>query len=55
MLLLYVVDDLMSLDSELYKNILFLKAYDGILEELGLNFTVSSDGNNDYDEIIDFV
>jgi hypothetical protein len=41
---LYVVDDLMYLDSELYRNILFLMSYQGNVEELGLTFTVSSNG-----------
>eukprot|EP01047_Picozoa_sp_COSAG01_P026135 COSAG01_NODE_1674_length_9542_cov_35.944827_6_plen_261_part_00 len=34
------VDDLPSLDEELYRNLMFLKTYDGDCEELGLNFAI---------------
>lgn len=34
------IHHLASLDPEVYKNLLFLKSYDGDVEELGLNFTV---------------
>lgn len=36
-------DDLPSLDPELYKNLIFLKHYDGDCEDLGLTFTVDQD------------
>ncbi len=38
------VDDLPSLDEELYRNLMFLKAYEGDCEELGLNFAIVSTG-----------
>ena len=38
------LDDLASLDPELYKNLLFLKNYTGNPEDLSLNFTVASEG-----------
>lgn len=41
------IHHLASLDPEVYKNLLFLKSYDGDVEELGLNFTVV---NNDLGE-----
>ncbi|KAM5205485.1 ubiquitin-protein ligase E3C isoform 3-T5 [Hipposideros larvatus] len=34
------IHHLASLDPEVYKNLLFLKSYEGDVEELGLNFTV---------------
>ncbi|XP_062900489.1 ubiquitin-protein ligase E3C isoform X1 [Mobula hypostoma] len=34
------IHHLASLDPEMYRNLLFLKSYDGDVEELGLNFTV---------------
>eukprot|EP00062_Callorhinchus_milii_P022092 gi/632979508/ref/XP_007906509.1/ PREDICTED: ubiquitin-protein ligase E3C [Callorhinchus milii] len=34
------IHHLASLDPEMYKNLLFLKSYEGDVEELGLNFTV---------------
>uniref|UniRef100_K7GJF1 HECT-type E3 ubiquitin transferase n=1 Tax=Pelodiscus sinensis TaxID=13735 RepID=K7GJF1_PELSI len=41
------IHHLASLDPEMYKNLLFLKSYEGDVEELGLNFTVV---NNDLGE-----
>jgi ubiquitin-protein ligase E3 C len=38
------LDDLASLDPELYNGLIFLKHYDGNLEDLALNFTVATDG-----------
>jgi ubiquitin-protein ligase E3 C len=39
-----IVDELPSLDPELYKNLIFLKNYAGDVEELALNFTCVSEG-----------
>jgi ubiquitin-protein ligase E3 C len=41
------VDDLPSLDEELYRNLMFLKTYDGDCEDLHLNFAIV---NSEYDE-----
>lgn len=41
------IHHLASLDPEMYRNLLFLKSYEGDVEELGLNFTVV---NNDLGE-----
>lgn len=41
------IHHLESLDPEMYRNLLFLKTYEGDVEELGLNFTVV---NNDLGE-----
>ena len=41
------VDDLPSLDEELYRNLMFLKTYDGDCEDLSLNFAIV---NSEYDE-----
>ncbi len=38
------LDDLASLDPELYQGLIFLKHYSGDPEELSLNFTVAEDG-----------
>lgn len=38
------MDDLASLDPELYNGLVFLKNYTGDVEDLFLNFTVSEDG-----------
>ena len=38
------LDDLASLDPELYNGLIFLKHYQGNPEELSLNFTVAEDG-----------
>jgi ubiquitin-protein ligase E3 C len=38
------LDDLASLDPELYNGLIFLKHYDKNFEELSLNFTISEDG-----------
>ena len=37
------LDDLASLDSELYQGLIFLKHYSGDLADLALNFTVTQD------------
>lgn len=41
------VDDLPSLDEELYRNLMFLKTFDGDCEDLHLNFAIV---NSEYDE-----
>lgn len=41
------IHHLASLDPEMYRNLLFLKSYEGDVEDLGLNFTVV---NNDLGE-----
>jgi ubiquitin-protein ligase E3 C len=41
------VDDLPSLDPELYRNLMVLKTYDGDVEDLGLNFAIV---DNEFDE-----
>jgi ubiquitin-protein ligase E3 C len=38
------LDDLASLDPDLYNGLIFLKHYEGNLEEMALNFTVAVDG-----------
>jgi len=38
------LDDLASLDPELYNGLIFLKHYTGNAEDLSLNFTVAVDG-----------
>ena len=43
------IHHLASLDPEVYRNLLFLKSYEGDVEELGLNFTVV---NNDLGLVI---
>jgi len=37
------LDDLVSLDPELYRGLIYLKHYEGNLEDLALNFTVTTD------------
>lgn len=37
------IDHLQSLDPELYKNLLYLKYYDGDVQDLGLDFTIVSE------------
>ncbi|KAG7254435.1 hypothetical protein CRUP_013657 [Coryphaenoides rupestris] len=44
------IHHLASLDPEMYRNLLFLKSYQGDVEELGLNFTIV---NNDLGEAQD--
>lgn len=38
------LDDLASLDPDLYKGLIFLKHYQGNPEDLSLNFTIAVDG-----------
>lgn len=38
------LDDLASLDPDLYNGLIFLKHYNGNFEDLALNFTVALDG-----------
>lgn len=38
------LDDLSSLDPELYQGLIFLKHYAGDPEEMSLNFTVTEEG-----------
>jgi len=40
------LDDLPSLDPELYRGLMFLKNYEGNVEDLSLYFTVDDEGNN---------
>lgn len=40
------LDDLVSLDPELYNGLIFLKHYDKNFEDLSLNFTISEDGES---------
>ena len=37
------IDHLQSLDPELYKNLLYLKNYEGDVQDLGLDFTIVSE------------
>ena len=37
------VDDLSSLDPEIYKNLMMLKYYEGNAEDLGLTFAINED------------
>ncbi|KAH9085410.1 hypothetical protein Ae201684P_005118 [Aphanomyces euteiches] len=37
------INDLPSLDAELYKNLMFLKSYDGNVADLGLTFSIGQD------------
>jgi ubiquitin-protein ligase E3 C len=39
-----LVDDLLSLDPEMYKNLLFLKNYQGNIDDLALNFSIMKNG-----------
>ena len=39
------MDNLPSLDAELYKGLISLKNYEGNVEDLGLNFTINDIGN----------
>lgn len=41
------MDDLASLDPELYHGLMILKNYTGNVEELSLNFTVTNEGELD--------
>lgn len=36
-----MIDDLKTLDSELYKNLMFLQSYDGDVNDLSLTFSVT--------------
>ncbi len=38
------MDDLPSLDAQVYQNLMFLKKYDGNVEDLALTFSLESDG-----------
>jgi hypothetical protein len=42
------LDDLASLDPDLYNGLIFLKHYEGNPEDLALNFTISVDGRQSY-------
>lgn len=37
------VDDLKTLDPEIYNNLMYLKYYDGNCEDLGLTFAITED------------
>lgn len=37
------LNDLATLDAELYKNLMFLSSYEGDVEDLALTFTISQD------------
>jgi hypothetical protein len=43
------VDDLPSLDEELYKNLIFLKNFEGKVESLSLSFAITVQGMNLFD------
>jgi hypothetical protein len=53
------VDYLPALDPDLYKNLMFLKNYEGDVEDLSLNFTVVDQGlppgNNPFFHIINLL
>ena len=54
-LMLSAVDDLSSLDPELFEGMIFLKNYLGNVEaDLSLNFTVTDDGQSFLPRYIDF-
>jgi len=42
------LDDLASLDPELYNGLIFLKHFEGNPEDLALNFAVASEGRVDF-------
>ena len=44
-LLPLTVEDLASLDPDLYRGLVFLKGYEGNVEDLSLNFTIMNKGN----------
>lgn len=48
---LHLLDDLQSLDAELYKNIKFLKTYDGDISDLSLTFSVTDQNFGESKEI----
>jgi len=43
------LDDLASLDPDLYQGLIFLKHYRGNPEELSLNFTIVDEGGLDFE------
>ena len=45
------INDLPSLDMDLYKNLIFLKDYDGDAADLALTFSVTNDELGDVTEI----
>ncbi|CAA7268920.1 unnamed protein product [Cyclocybe aegerita] len=49
------LDDLASLDSELYNGLIYLKNYPGNPEDLALNFTVAVDGSAGITKSIDLI
>ena len=42
------MDDLVTLDPSLYKNLLFVKQYEGNVEDLSLYFCIDEDGELSY-------
>jgi ubiquitin-protein ligase E3 C len=46
-----LVNDLNTLDPELYKNLMFLKTYEGDIADLSLTFSVSDDSFGGQKEI----
>jgi len=51
---MHLINDLRTLDPELFKNLMFLKAYQGDISDLGLTFSVAGDslGGNKEVELI---
>ncbi|KAI8851940.1 hypothetical protein BC829DRAFT_424979 [Chytridium lagenaria] len=49
------LEDLPSLDAQLYKNMIFLKHYDGNAEDLGLSFTVDTDVLEKYKQRVSLI
>lgn len=45
------VNDLATLDEELYRNLMFLRSYEGDVEDLALTFTVTRDIYGDHQEV----
>lgn len=48
------LDDLASLDPELYNGLIFLKHYDKNFDDLCLNFTISEEGEAVFDNMFFF-
>lgn len=45
------VNDLPTLDAEHYRNLLFLRSYEGDVEDLSLTFTITRDIYGDRQEV----
>eukprot|EP00602_Paraphysomonas_sp_CaronLab_P006417 CAMPEP_0185031244 /NCGR_PEP_ID=MMETSP1103-20130426/18610_1 /TAXON_ID=36769 /ORGANISM="Paraphysomonas bandaiensis, Strain Caron Lab Isolate" /LENGTH=1024 /DNA_ID=CAMNT_0027566705 /DNA_START=286 /DNA_END=3360 /DNA_ORIENTATION=- len=46
-----LVNDLSSLDADLFKNLMFLKTYEGDIRDLGLTFSVTDDAYGSHKEV----